>query len=104
MAPNGTLLIASAANYVKNLYGRLTNAGTITWQPHSGLLIGGVLHNLPGALFDAQLDATIGQGGGGLLVNEGVFRKSAGRRHGELRRAFDQQRHGGHSSRDGRAE
>ena len=78
VAPNGTLLIASAANYVKNLYGSLTNAGTITWQPRSGLLIGGVLHNLPGALFDAQFDATVMQGGSGLIVNEGVFGKSAG--------------------------
>ncbi|MBI3849093.1 MAG: hypothetical protein HY298_02205 [Verrucomicrobia bacterium] len=78
VATNGNLLIASAANYVKNVYGRLTNAGTITWQPHSGLFIGGVLHNLPGALFDAQLDGTISQGGGGLIINEGVFRKSVG--------------------------
>ena len=78
VATNGNLLIASAANYVKNVHGRLTNAGTITWQPHSGLLIGGVLHNLPGALFDAQCDETIYQGGAGVIINDGRFQKSAG--------------------------
>lgn len=78
VAANGHLLIASAANYVKNLAGRLTNAGTITWQPHSDLLIGGVLHNAPGALFDAQFDGRIGQNGSGVIVNEGVFSKSSG--------------------------
>ena len=78
VSTNGTLLISSAANFVKYMYGHLTNAGTIIWQPHSGLLIGGVLHNLPGALFDAQMDGVIYQGGNGLIVNEGVFLKSAG--------------------------
>jgi hypothetical protein len=78
VATNGNLLIASAANYTKNLYGGLTNAGTITWQPHSGLLIGGVLHNLSGALFDAQMDGLISQGGSGVIINDGVFRKSVG--------------------------
>jgi hypothetical protein len=78
VATNGTLLIASPANYVKSLAGFLTNAGTIIWQPHSGMLISGVLHNLPGALFDAQMDGTINQGGGGLILNEGILRKSVG--------------------------
>lgn len=78
VATAGNFLIASAANYAKSLYGRLRNAGTITWQPHGGLWIAGVLHNLPGALFDAQFDGSIAQAGSGLIINDGLFSKSAG--------------------------
>lgn len=77
IATNGELRLGGG-NFAKFLYGNLTNAGRITWQPSGGLVIGGWLHNLPGAIFDAQMDGAISQGGNGAIFNDGVFRKSAG--------------------------
>ncbi len=76
VATNGTLLIASAGNFAKNIFGRLTNAGTIVWRPQGTLVLGGLLHNQRGALFDAQLAGLISQPGDGVFVNEGIFQKS----------------------------
>lgn len=81
VATNGTLLLASGAQYSKSVYGNLTNAGTIIWQPLGGVSIGGTLHNLPGSFFDVQVDnnSILESGADALIVNAGLFRKSAGR-------------------------
>ncbi len=79
VATNGALLLSSANNFTKFVYGNLTNAGTITWQPTGYLSIGGTLHNLPGALFDAQVDniSILKSNTNAHIINDGVFRKSA---------------------------
>jgi hypothetical protein len=75
---NGQVNLASAGNYAKLLYGRLTNDGTVTWQSYGNLGIGGTLHNRTGALFDAQVNnrSIVKSGANALLINDGVFRKS----------------------------
>jgi hypothetical protein len=80
VATNGTLTFSSEGNYTKLVYGNLTNAGTITWQPTGSFTLGGTLHNLPGALFNAQVDniSLVKTGTDALILNDGVFRKSAG--------------------------
>ncbi|HRZ94086.1 MAG TPA: hypothetical protein P5022_14365, partial [Candidatus Paceibacterota bacterium] len=77
--PGGQLTVSSTFNYTKSLHGALTNAGAIRFLGNGNLLIGGILHNHGGGLFDIQTDSDIGLSGGpGRIVNEGVFRKSAG--------------------------
>ncbi|MBE0539811.1 MAG: hypothetical protein IH623_00290 [Verrucomicrobia bacterium] len=79
VAGGGLVTIASGPQYTKYLYGSLTNAGTIVWQPSGSLYLGGTLHNTANGLFDAQMDGTIGQlNSEAVILNEGVFRKSAG--------------------------
>lgn len=80
VATIGALTFTSGVNYAKLIYGNLTNDGTITWQPVGTLTLGGVLHNLPGAPFDAQVDNTsiLKTGSDALIINDGMFRKSAG--------------------------
>ena len=79
VATNGQLNIGSGAQFSKVLYGSVTNAGTITWTPYGSLIIAGALHNRAGGLFDAQVNvALIKLGNSAQIVNDGVFRKSAG--------------------------
>ena len=76
---NSVLTIGSGANFTKFLNGNLTNAGTVIWLPTGSFLLGGVLHNLPGGLFDIRTDSTLGSNGpNALVINDGIFRKSAG--------------------------
>lgn len=79
VTPNGQVNIASAGNYTKLLYGRLTNDGVVTWQSYGNLGIGGTLHNRTGGLFDAQVNnrSIIKSSDHALLINDGVLRKSA---------------------------
>jgi hypothetical protein len=79
VAADGELLIGSSANYAKNLYGNLTNAGKVLWQPTGGLGIGGTLHNLAGGVFDTQYGSgTLSSlNPDAVILNDGVFRKSA---------------------------
>jgi hypothetical protein len=79
VAGGGLVTIASGPLYHKSLYGSLTNAGTIVWQPSGNLYLGGTLHNTAHGLFDAQMDGAIGQlNSDAVILNEGVFRKSSG--------------------------
>jgi hypothetical protein len=74
-------------NSEQDLYGVLTNAGTINWPGTASLYIynsssegwaGGIV-NLPGALFNDQNDQILGGGfGSPYFNNEGTFVKSAG--------------------------
>ena len=81
IAANGTLVLAANPGEC-DLYGALTNAGTI--QLVSGTLRPradqgpGQLINLPGALIDAKTDVTIDVYSGGTILNQGTFRKSVG--------------------------
>jgi hypothetical protein len=81
VATDGALILSSGVKFEKPIYGILTNAGTITWQPLGNLVLGGTLHNLAGALFDAQVDnASITSAHtNARIINDGVFRKSTGR-------------------------
>jgi hypothetical protein len=78
---NASLTFSSGVKFTKFIHGSLTNAGTITWQPVGNMVIGGVVRNLAGALFDAQSDniSILTAGSDALIINDGVFRKSAGR-------------------------
>lgn len=80
VATNAALTFGSAYQHEKRVYGNLTNAGTITWQPIGRLSLGGVLHNLSGALFDIQTDniSILNSGTAARIINDGVFRRSAG--------------------------
>lgn len=80
VATNGALTFSSGVQYEKLVYGNLTNTGIITWQPTGRLSLGGVFHNLPGALFDVQTDniSILSAAPGARIINEGVFRRSAG--------------------------
>lgn len=80
VATNGTLLFSSGANFTKFVYGNLTNAGTVIWLPQGYLNVSGTLHNLSGALFDAQVDniSILSSNTNALIINDGVFRKSPG--------------------------
>jgi hypothetical protein len=86
IASNSVLNISNNVSPV-TLYGVLTNAGTVNWlgtagiQMYNNSLLGyfGGIANLPGAVFNAQNDATVG----GLLQsgyfnNAGTLLKSAG--------------------------
>lgn len=80
VAANGALTFSSGVKFEKLVYGNLTNAGVITWQPIGALSLGGVFHNLPGALFEAQTDniSILSAAPGARIINDGVFRRSAG--------------------------
>jgi hypothetical protein len=77
IATNGQLSVSGSG--LKALNGSLTNGGVVqysgsTWRVNSGLL-----HNLPGSLFDFQSDAMLDNYSGlSTFVNEGTIRKSAG--------------------------
>ena len=81
VATNGLLVLAgnSAGDY--DIYGTLTNAGTVRLVSGNLQLWcnPGQLINLPGALVDITTNNTIDHGcGGELLVNYGTVRKSGG--------------------------
>lgn len=74
---NGVLHLASTG--IKTINGTVTNAGMILWEGTGDLQLKGVLHNLPGALFEARNDELLDfTGGSPILLNEGTFLKSAG--------------------------
>ncbi len=77
---SGRVTLASSGNQLKYVYGSLTNGGVVTWQMYGNLGIEGTLHNLAGAVFDAQVTnrSITKLGDNALIVNEGVFRKSTG--------------------------
>ena len=77
---SGRVTLASSGNHAKNLHGTLTNGGIVTWQMYGNLGIGGTLHNLAEALFDARATnrSITRLGDNALIVNDGVFRKSTG--------------------------
>ncbi|KAF0176670.1 MAG: repeat-containing protein [Limisphaerales bacterium] len=78
---NGATLIASSGAD-KDLRRRLDNYGTVTWT--AGRILGHAtptLNNYAGALFDAQVDATLFDSADGTVKtfnNAGTLRKSAG--------------------------
>ncbi len=83
VATNGVLLVTG--DTYQDLYGVLTNAGTIQLTNNSYLVCsgnasGGQLINLPGALVDIQDDSTIYYGGYSSeeVFNQGTIRKSGG--------------------------
>ncbi len=79
VAANGSLFVGGGANHARVMLGSLTNAGTITYAAPGPLGLAGPLHNLAGGLVDVQWDNSIfNYGPGGLFVNDGVLRKSAG--------------------------
>lgn len=80
VSTGGNITLASAGNNAKLLYGSVTNGGLITWRMYGNLGIGGTLHNLAGALFDAQVTnrSITRSGDNAVIVNEGIFRKSTG--------------------------
>ncbi len=80
IATNSALVFTSAPNFVKTVNGNLTNAGTVIWQPLGRFELAGVIHNLPGGLFDVQVDNTsmLKASGAARLINEGLLRKSPG--------------------------
>ena len=80
VSPGGTITLASAGNTAKGLYGSVTNGGLITWRMYGNFGIGGTLHNLAGALFEAQVTnrSITRSGDNAVIVNEGILRKSAG--------------------------
>ena len=80
VSPEGNVTLASAGNTAKNLHGSVTNGGLITWRMYGNFGIGGTLHNLAGALFDAQVTnrSITRSGDNAVIVNEGIFRKSTG--------------------------
>lgn len=74
VATNGELRLGGGT-YVKFLYGNLTNAGTIIYQPAGSLAIGGALHNL--GLFDAQINGRLFRlGSSAVFINDGTFQRS----------------------------
>jgi hypothetical protein len=82
---NGVLNIGG--NYGQNLYGMLTNAGTVNWSATASLYLysngsqgdDGSIVNLAGALFNVQNDQTMEAAGGSpFFDNAGTFLKSAG--------------------------
>jgi len=79
VASNATLTLGG--NAARTVVLGLTNFGTISWQG-GGLSLGpagtgAVLHNRAGALIDAQHPGNANISGG-LLINDGVIRKSVG--------------------------
>ena len=79
VATNGQLVIGGGANYARILLGSLTNAGTIVYAPPGPFGVAGLLHNLPGALFDIQWNSTISKSSpAGVMINQGTFRRSVG--------------------------
>ncbi|MHC1766506.1 MAG: hypothetical protein AB9869_19750 [Verrucomicrobiia bacterium] len=78
IATNGRLVLIGAA--AKSLQGSLTNAGTIEWSGDGGLSVTATLHNRAGGVIDVRNDRvlSIGIGGSPALINDGLFRKSAG--------------------------
>jgi hypothetical protein len=73
IAPTGRLLIKSSGNFNKVLFGHLSNAGTISWQPLGWLFLGGTLWNQ--GLFEAQANSRIAAlNNGEQIVNLGIFR------------------------------
>lgn len=79
VAPGSHLLMSSGGNNPKELYGSLTNAGTVTFSTYGNLIIGGTFHNLAGALFDLQTtDRSITKAdSAAVIINDGVFRRSS---------------------------
>jgi len=80
VATNGVLVIADSG--FDDLYGALTNAGTIqvvsgTFRPRADQGPGKLI-NLPGGLVDSKNDVTIDVYSGGTIINQGIFRKSVG--------------------------
>jgi len=78
LASNAVLTVSGGAD--KDLRRRLDNYGTVTWT--AGRILGhdsAILNNYPGALFDAQVSATIFESGDGTTKtfnNSGTLRKS----------------------------
>jgi len=80
--PGGVLTIATdgTVTVVTVLYiaGSLTNAGTVAWDVSPGLVGSGTLHNLSSGLLDLRGNSAFVTSGSPRLINDGVFRKSAG--------------------------
>ncbi|MCI0540138.1 MAG: hypothetical protein L0Z50_33445, partial [Verrucomicrobiales bacterium] len=79
VANGGSLIIEGSNNH--EFVGMLTNAGTVQWTAgHFLLEEGSTFLNQATGLFDVQSDARIIPSGAGpnRLINEGIFRKSAG--------------------------
>jgi hypothetical protein len=83
LASNGVLNVSGSAD--KNLYGPLTNAGTIVWTGAGNLQAynysvppySGEIYNLAGGLFDIQNDTVVGSSGyAALFSNAGTVRKA----------------------------
>jgi hypothetical protein len=80
VATNGYVDMSSGSEFGKLLRGSLTNHGLMTWRPLGPLVIAGCLHNAADGTFDIQApnrDLSRGSASA-VIVNEGVFRKSAG--------------------------
>ena len=74
---NSQLLLSGTGT--RSLNGMLTNSGTITFTAGIWRFNNSLLHNLPGAVLDLPWDGALTLWSGTpTLVNEGLFRKSAG--------------------------
>jgi hypothetical protein len=78
LIPSGASLTVSNLSTFNSISSRtLDNGGTATWAGASITMIGGVITNEPGALFQVQSPASINFGGGSpRFDNAGTFRKS----------------------------
>jgi hypothetical protein len=78
LIPSGGSLAVSNLSTFNSITSRtLDNGGTTTWAGASITMIGGVITNEPGALFQVQSPASINFGGGSpRFDNAGTFRKS----------------------------
>ena len=79
IAPDGLLDISGSLS--RNVNGSITNAGQVVWRDTGPLNVGdgGTICNGAGATWDARSDASMGgSGSAALIVNEGLYRKSAG--------------------------
>lgn len=77
--PGSHLLLTSSGNNSKAILGSLTNAGTVTFSPYGNLTIGGIFHNLPGAIFDIRTtyNNISKTDPGARIINDGVVRRSS---------------------------
>ena len=77
IAANGQL--SASGGGLKYLSGSLTNGGVVQYSGSGWRVSGGLLHNLPGSLFDFQGNALLANySGSPVIVNQGTIRKSAG--------------------------
>ena len=75
---NGLLVLAGNNGNDYELYGALTNAGTLRLASGNLQCNGGMLYNLAGGLVDIEADVNIDSSGSTSLVNQGTLRKSGG--------------------------